>query len=279
MKKKPILYLLSSVVIASLLLGVFGCGNTSSDIIQAADEKIEDIGKGLDALKEETENTKDNLQKEIEVEKTKGKLPGGIYIVGEDISAGKYDFTYTTKMSKDDYWENDYFYITRSGSEGENETLGGTKYDERFGSVDYKAAKKGKNFFANLKDGDKIEVNSDFGTWSYKGDIVASKAISVKNNGKELSAGTYTVGEDIKDGKYLLKYITTMSKSDYWGNDYLYVTRSGSKGTNETLGGTKFDERFGSVEYRAAKKGKSFYVNLKSGDKITVNSDFGTWTY
>ncbi len=99
---------------------------------------------------------------------TQGKeLPGGTYVVGEDISAGKYNFTYTTEMSEDDYWSNDYFYITRAGSEGSEETLGGTKFDERFGSIDYESAKAGKTFYANLKSGDKLLVDSEFGNWTY----------------------------------------------------------------------------------------------------------------
>ena len=95
------------------------------------------------------------------------ELPGGNYTVGEDIAPGKYNFTYKTEMSEDDYWTNDYFYITRAGSEGTEETLGGTKFDERFGSVDYDSAVKGKTFYANLKKGDKLEVNSEFGNWTY----------------------------------------------------------------------------------------------------------------
>ena len=102
-----------------------------------------------------------------EVEKQGKELPGGSYLVGEDIAAGKYNFTYTTEMTEDDYWSNDYFYITRAGSEGTEETLGGTKFDERFGSVEYNSAKAGKNFYANLKKGDKLQVNSEYGNWTY----------------------------------------------------------------------------------------------------------------
>ena len=71
------------------------------------------------------------------------------------------------QLSEDDYWSNDYFYITRAGSEGKEETLGGTKIDERFGSVDYDSAAAGKTFYANLKKDDKLEVDSEFGTWTY----------------------------------------------------------------------------------------------------------------
>ena len=123
---------------------------------------------GTDANNDATvaeETTTEAVIAEVEVQ---GKeLPGGTYVVGDDIAAGKYQFTYTTEMSEDDYWGLDYFWITRAGSEGENETLGGDKYDERFGGYEYGAASKGKTSFANLKDGDTIRVDADEGTWTY----------------------------------------------------------------------------------------------------------------
>ena len=102
-----------------------------------------------------------------EVEFQDKELPGGTYVVGEDFNAGKYNFTYKTEMSEEDYWGNDYFYILRAGSEGTDETLGGTKFDERFGGFEYGAASQGKTSFANLKDGDTIMVNADEGIWTY----------------------------------------------------------------------------------------------------------------
>ena len=129
------------------------CGDTSGDS-GTSDNK---------AVTEET--TTEEAVSEVEVQ---GKeLPEGTYVVGEDIPAGKYNFTYSTEMSEDDYWGLDYFWITRAGSEGENETLGGDKYDERFGGYEYGAASKGKTSFANLKDGDTIRVDADEGTWTY----------------------------------------------------------------------------------------------------------------
>lgn len=97
--------------------------------------------------------------------------------------------------------------------------------------------------------------------------------------GKTLSAGTYNIGDDLPAGKYTLMYKTSLDEKKYWANDYLYITRNGSEGSQETLGGTKYDERFGDVMFKDASEGKSFFVNLKSGDKIVVNSKYGTWTY
>ena len=100
-----------------------------------------------------------------------------------------------------------------------------------------------------------------------------------QNQGKTLPGGKYTVGEDISAGKYFLEYKTNLSEDDYWSNDYFWVLRSGSKGANETLGGTKYDDRVGAVDFEEAKKGKTFFLNLKDGDVVTVDSNNGDWTY
>lgn len=206
-------------------------------------------------------------------------LPGGKYVVGEDLSPGKYNLIYKTKLGKDDYWSNDYLYIIESGSEGSQETMGGTKYDDRLGSVSFEDAKEGKDFFLNLKDGDTIEVESENGNWLYGCDSSSSVLEETTHTGSKLPEGKYTIGDDLDAGKYRLEYTTKESKSSYWSNDYFYITRSGSKGTQETMGGTKYDERFGSVKYKYAKDGAYFYVNLKDGDKIVVESSHGSWTY
>ena len=119
---------------------------------------------GSDSSSGEEVTTEDDIE---EVEFQGKELPGGNYIVGEDFAAGKYNFTYKTEMSEEDYWGNDYFYILRAGSDGTDETLGGTKFDERFGGFEYGAASQGKTSFANLKDGDTIMVDADEGTWTY----------------------------------------------------------------------------------------------------------------
>ncbi len=94
-------------------------------------------------------------------------LPGGRYTVGEDLPAGKYLFIYKTNLSDDDYWSNDYLWITYAGSEGTNETWGGDKYDDRVGDVNYADAYAGKSFYFNLHDGDMLRVDSDHGEWTY----------------------------------------------------------------------------------------------------------------
>lgn len=104
----------------------------------------------------------------IEMPENQGKvIPGGTYIIGEDLPAGRYSLMYTTTLDNKKYWPNDYFYITRNGSEGEQKTLGGTTYDERFGAIPFEEASKGKSSFVNLKSGDKIIVESKYGTWTY----------------------------------------------------------------------------------------------------------------
>lgn len=100
-----------------------------------------------------------------------------------------------------------------------------------------------------------------------------------ENQGKVLPGGTYTIGEDLPAGRLSLLYTTTLDNKKYWTNDYFYITRNGSEGEQKTLGGTTYDERFGAVPFEEASKGKSFFVNLKSGDKIIVESKYGTWTY
>jgi hypothetical protein len=94
-------------------------------------------------------------------------LPGGRYTVGEDLPAGKYLFIYKTNLSDADYWSNDYLWITYAGSEGNNETWGGDKYDDRVGDVNYEEACAGKSFYFNLHDGDMLRVDSGNGEWTY----------------------------------------------------------------------------------------------------------------
>lgn len=100
-----------------------------------------------------------------------------------------------------------------------------------------------------------------------------------KIKGGELLAGTYTVGSDLKEGIYDLKYSPSVGKDKYWSNDYIYVTHSGSEGVQSTLGGSKFDERIGGFNYEVASKGGSGHFTLKKGDKVEVQSEFGNWTY
>jgi len=145
MKKK----LLMIIMCACMMLCVSACGEASNDSGTSGNEEV---------------TTEDDVAK---VEVQNKELPGGTYVIGEDFPAGKYNFTYKTEMTEEDYWGNDYFYITREGSEGADETLGGTKFDERFGGFEYGAASNGKTSFANLKEGDTIMVNADEGSWTY----------------------------------------------------------------------------------------------------------------
>lgn len=100
-----------------------------------------------------------------------------------------------------------------------------------------------------------------------------------ENQCRELPSGTYIIGEDLPAGKYMLEYTTTMSKDEYWSNDYLYITFAESDGKDKTFAEIQFDDQFGPVEYEDAVEGKSFYANFNDGDTIRVNSEFGDWTY
>ncbi|MDR2832244.1 MAG: hypothetical protein LBV67_00850 [Streptococcaceae bacterium] len=97
--------------------------------------------------------------------------------------------------------------------------------------------------------------------------------------GGDVHTGTYTVGQDLQEGVYDFNYKTTKSEGDYSSNDYLWVTRAGSKGTQETWGGKKFDERFGSFDYSVASKGGTGHITLHKGDVVTVDESHGNWTY
>ncbi len=145
MKKK----LLAIIMCTCMLFCVSACGGSSGDSGTTGNEEVAT----------ETDPA--------EVEVQNKELPGGTYVIGEDFPEGKYNFTYKTDMSEEDYWGNDYFWITRAGSEGTEETLGGIKYDERFGGFEYGAASNGKTSFANLKAGDTIVVDADEGSWTY----------------------------------------------------------------------------------------------------------------
>ena len=100
-----------------------------------------------------------------------------------------------------------------------------------------------------------------------------------ENHGIPMPGGRYIVGEDIPAGKYLFVYKTNLSDLDYMGFDYLWVTYAGSEGKNETFGGDFYDDRVGSVQYKDACAGKSFYFNLHEGDSLLVDSEYGEWTY
>ena len=107
-----------------------------------------------------------------------------------------------------------------------------------------------------------------------------STLTSYPNQGKNLPEGTYTVGEDIEEGKYTFIYKTSITtKDDYWGNDYIWITRANSKGSEETLGGDKYDVRYGDASFADATNGKSYFVTLNKGDTLRVDASEGSWSY
>lgn len=82
---------------------------------------------------------------------------------------------------------------------------------------------------------------------------------------KSLASGEYEVGTDLEPGIYHFVYKT--NKKDGWG-DYIYVTHKGSKGSNETLGGTKYDFRA-----EGEKNGDSVSLKLVAGDKVFLDGE------
>lgn len=144
-KKIVVVILVIMVVLAGLIL-------LKSGIVNRSQTDITNWSDGEDVTLAENQNR---------------DLPSGTYIIGEDIPMGKYMLEYTTTMSEDEYWSNDFLYITFAGSDGKDETFVGIKYDDRFGSVEYEDAVEGKSFYANLNDGDTIRVESEFGDWTY----------------------------------------------------------------------------------------------------------------
>ena len=85
---------------------------------------------------------------------------------------------------------------------------------------------------------------------------------------KSLAPGEYKVGSDLEPGIYHFKY--KLKKKDAWGGDYIYVTHAGSKGKEETLGGTKYDFR-----EEGSDDGEEVSIKLVSGDSVLVETDMG----
>lgn len=82
---------------------------------------------------------------------------------------------------------------------------------------------------------------------------------------KSLASGEYEVGTDLEPGIYHFVYKT--KEKDGWG-DYIYVTHKGSKGTEKTLGGTKFDFRAEGKE-----NGQAVSLKLVAGDKVFLDGE------
>lgn len=173
-KKNIIIVVLAIIIVCGIVYMAGSAGNkdhsnNSSGTITEKETKKED--------KEKSENNENNTSKENNVSSnvtknykniTGGSLSAGTYTVGHDLEPGIYDFVYTTNMSEDDYWGNDYLWITRSGSEGKNETLGGDKFDDRYGAFDYSLASSGSaKCHVTLNEGDTVKVDSEDGQWSY----------------------------------------------------------------------------------------------------------------
>ena len=114
---------------------------------------------------------------------------------------------------------------------------------------------------------------------SYENSADSGDIQTIENQGVALAGGRYVVGEDLSAGKYTIIYKTNLSKDDYWTIDYLWITYKGSEGANETLGGDKFDDRYGGITYDDAIIGKSFFVILHDGDTLKVDNQYGEWTY
>jgi hypothetical protein len=100
----------------------------------------------------------------------------------------------------------------------------------------------------------------------------SSETSTLKNiTGGKLYEGTYTVGQDLKEGVYTFKYATTFSEHDYISLDYLRITNAGSKKVNTMLGGWNFE--------KASNGDAISHINLHNGDVVNVSAKYGEWTY
>lgn len=140
----------------------------------------------------------------------------------------------------------------------------------------------------NDKNAELDTINSDINDKNSELDTINSNIKTAKddldsiiksNSSGEIPAGEYTGGEDIEEGTYTVNYKTDLGDDSYWSSDYLYITRDGSEGSDETLGGTTFDSRFGGFIYEKASAGVNNHLTINNGDKLLVESDYGNWTY
>ena len=256
---------ISALIAIILVFGIFyvvnqsgsGFGNNSYDGTYYEDTSYEPIkvtvkdGKlsvlgGSNSISEEYTYNKDSDSISMQYETT-------------DDDGSKWTHTYTLSTSADGYvlwhtWDND------SADEHKADSINLIKEDEN--------------------SSDSIDTTSDSENASNQDNSDNKGKSSNVITGGSLVAGIYTVGSDLQPGIYDFTYTTSIPEEDYWGNDYLWITRSGSEGKSETLGGDKFDERYGDFDYSMASTGAAkCHVTLKEGDTVRVDADEGQWTY
>jgi hypothetical protein len=96
-----------------------------------------------------------------------GELNQGTYTVGKDLEEGVYIFEYTATADEDDYMSYDYITVTTAGSKGIMSIFAGTKHDS-VGGWNYEKASEGvAKSHMILHKGDVIDVDTDYGEWSY----------------------------------------------------------------------------------------------------------------
>ena len=138
--------------------------NTLSNGTETLGELTDKIAVAEDTLAEKQEKLNE-IEAAIEGQKKKVKplkeiydksLAPGDYVVGEDLEAGIYHFTY--KLGSKDDWGGDYIYVIHEGSKGKDKTLGGTRFDFRVQGSD-----NGEQVSIKLTYGDKVHVETNMG--------------------------------------------------------------------------------------------------------------------
>lgn len=176
-----------------IIIGIVACiclmflsATASGIIVKNVDKKtmrngsvtLAKLEKNLSSTRDKISEEKSKLKKsqtelkrvneQIKCQKKKVKPPKeiydkslatGTYVVGEDMEAGIYHFTYKLK-SKDDGGWGDYIYVLHKGSSGENETIGGTKFDFRV-----EAENDNEAVMLKVDYGDKVFLESDHGNF------------------------------------------------------------------------------------------------------------------
>lgn len=161
------------MAIAGIILAVISAvavriidGNT----LITGDTKLSELRSELESVSAQLTSSKAELEKvrkQVESQSKKIKplsdiydasLAAGTYTVGTDLEPGIYHFTYKLRDPDEDW--GDYLYVINAGSDGAEETLGGTKFDYRIG-----AENDGEEISIKLDAGSKVTVTSEYGMW------------------------------------------------------------------------------------------------------------------
>lgn len=168
--KIPVIITAAAGVVLALAVGI-SVRTIDGKTMTEGGAKLEDLRNELASVSAElkaSESRLESVNAQIESQSKKIKpleniydasLAAGTYTVGTDLAPGIYHFTYKLKNS-DDSW-GDYIYVTYANSEGQDETLGGTKFDYRV-----EADSDGEQVAIKLDSGSKVVVEGNYGLWN-----------------------------------------------------------------------------------------------------------------